>query len=217
MPTSSRRRRQAVHDNPSGFWMRFWIPVLVSLGLTPILFCLGVGPYLEGLLSHSSGHKTLAPLAILFPILFPFTTMLIFNSGFVHSNLTFIVAFFLLPIVQFPVYGILLGFANTKRILIPGACVLFVIHLLAVGFIFMNPYYGPLWGTPISAITCHGLAEDPRRLGPGPALNLQRSRRGTGASRPAAQAVRIGLVQPAFAVAEVLLQVPGLLAHRREP
>jgi hypothetical protein len=134
MPSSSRRRRQAVHENPSGFWMRFWIPVLVSLGLTPILFCFGVGTALEGLGSHSARHD---PLAILFPILFPYTT-LIFHNGLVNSNLIFVVAVFALPLIQFPVYGIILGFANAKRMLIPAGCILLVIHLLAIGFVFMN-------------------------------------------------------------------------------
>jgi hypothetical protein len=97
---------------------------------------LGVGPAVAGLGSHT-GHNAFGPLAILSPILFPYTT-LIFSNGLVNSDLTFIVAFFLVPIVQFPIYGILLGFANAKRILIPGVCVLFVIHLLAIGFVFMK-------------------------------------------------------------------------------
>ncbi len=109
MPSSSKRRRQAVHENPTGFWMRFWMPVLVSLGLTPILFCLGVGPYLEGLLSHSSGHKT---------------------------NLASI----LLAIVQFPLYGIILGLANTKgkRTLVVLAFVLLAVHGLAIALCFSS-------------------------------------------------------------------------------
>src|SRR5262249_29146913 len=117
---------------------RFWIPVLVSLGLTPILFCLGVGPALMALGSHSGHHD---PLAILLPILFPYATlitMLIVSNGLVHSDFTFVVAFYVLPLVQFPVYGIFLGFANAKRMLIPAGCILLVIHLLAIGFVFIG-------------------------------------------------------------------------------
>ena len=117
----------------SRFWVRFWIPVLISLCLTPVLFCLGVGPAMIGLGSHTSRP---VPLAILFPILFPYTA-LIHSNRLVYSDFTFVMAFFALPLIQFPVYGIILGFANAKRILILAVCILLIIHLLAIGFAFM--------------------------------------------------------------------------------
>jgi hypothetical protein len=99
---------------------------------------LGVGPALIALGSHSGQHD---PRGILLPILFPYTTLitvLIFSQGGpVHSDFIFVVAFYGLPLVQFPVYGIFLGFANAKRMLIPAGCILLVIHLLAIGFVFM--------------------------------------------------------------------------------
>jgi uncharacterized protein DUF6404 len=114
----------------SQFWIRFCVPVLVSLCLTPVLFCMGTGPGMMALGSHTSRHE---PLAILFPILFPYTTLM-FTNGFVHSNPTFIVAMFLVPLLQFPLYGILLGFANAKGKLaiIVVAFLLFAVHALAI-------------------------------------------------------------------------------------
>ena len=129
MPFSSRRRRQAVHENPSRFWVRFWIPVLVSLGLTPILFCLGFGLG-SGLMSHSRNHS---PLVILFPILFPYGMLI----GILYpGNLASI----LLAIVQFPLYGIILGLANTKgkRTLVVLAFVLLAVHGLAIALCFSS-------------------------------------------------------------------------------
>jgi len=106
---------------------RFCIPVLVSVGLTPMLFCLGFFP---GWGNHGSfGLPAL--------ILFPFTTLMLRND-LLHSNHF---AWILPAMVQFPFYGIILGFANAKRKLIPAACVLLVIHLSAIGYIYASYQY----------------------------------------------------------------------------
>jgi hypothetical protein len=94
------------------------------LGVTPILVCLGV-PW--------GGHGSYGPLALLFPY-----TMLLLRTHLIHSNVALI-----LPIVfQFPVYGIILGFANAKRKLIPVACLLLVIHALGIRSNYAFYYYG---------------------------------------------------------------------------
>jgi len=110
----------------SQFWIRFWIPVVVSLGVTPFALCVGIG-------FAGAGHGTIFPMWILFPLWW-----LIFSDGLAHSN------FVLFPplIVQFPIYGIILGFANVKRKLILAACVLLWIHLSATGWLFGSYYYG---------------------------------------------------------------------------
>jgi hypothetical protein len=105
----------------SQLWIRFWIPVLVSLGATPILLCLGF-------LSTGAGHGTY----FLATILFPFTMM----SGFPITT-----PFIWLGIIQFPIYGVILGFANAKRKLILGACVLLAIHGSAIGSVYASSYY----------------------------------------------------------------------------
>jgi hypothetical protein len=65
-------------------------------------------------------------------ILFPYTVLILGNWP-VHSDLGLILP----AIIQFPIYGIILGFANAKRKLILAACVLLAIHLSAIGLIFM--------------------------------------------------------------------------------
>jgi hypothetical protein len=103
---------------------RFWIPVLVSLAATPALLCLGVAP-------TGAGHGSYFPATILFPY-----TML--STSLFHS---ITIPFMLLAIVQFPAYGIILGFANTKCMLIPAAFTLLVIHALAIGSNYAVFYY----------------------------------------------------------------------------
>src|SRR5205809_729315 len=85
-------------------WIRFWIPVLVSVYVTPICLVLGLGG--------------------MTPILFPFTEFWIRQSHSIPGPIV------LLAVIQFPAYAIILGFANMKRKLICVALVLLVIHAL---------------------------------------------------------------------------------------
>jgi hypothetical protein len=103
---------------------RFWIPVVVSLTATPVLLCAGVAP-------AGAGHGTYFPATLLFPF-----TML--STTVIHS-ITF--PFILLAIVQFPAYGIILGFANTKRLILPVASALLAIHALAIGSNYAVVHY----------------------------------------------------------------------------
>jgi hypothetical protein len=95
------------------------------LGVTPFALCVDIG-------FAGAGHGTNMPSWILFP----FAT-LIFSDGLAHSNFVLLLRL----IVQFPIYGIILGFANVKRKLILAACVLLSIHLSATGWIFGSHYY----------------------------------------------------------------------------
>jgi hypothetical protein len=60
-------------------------------------------------------------------------------STSVFHSITF--PFILLAMVQFPAYGIFLGMANSKRVLIPVACALLAIHALAIGSNYAVVYY----------------------------------------------------------------------------
>lgn len=75
----------------------FWIPVIVSLVVTPIALLLGVG-------SAGAGHGDYRLAMMLFPY-----TML---STAVFDSIT--VPFIALAIIQFPLYGVVLGYANQK-------------------------------------------------------------------------------------------------------
>lgn len=92
----------------------FWIPVIVSLVVTPIALLLGVG-------SAGAGHGDYRLAMMLFPY-----TML---STAVFESIT--VPFIALAIVQFPLYGVVLGYANQKGCFGWVTILLGVVHGLA--------------------------------------------------------------------------------------
>ena len=92
----------------------FWTPVVVSVILTPIALLLGVG-------SGGAGHGDYRLAMMLFPY-----TML---STFVFDSLTF--PFIVLAIIQFPVYGVALGYASQRGRFVWVAILLGVVHGLA--------------------------------------------------------------------------------------
>jgi hypothetical protein len=96
---------------------RFWIPIIASLIATPICLFLGFA-------SGGAGHGDY----ILATILFPYSVLLIFTLGLVIPS--FITA--TLMIVQFPVYGIILGFATKRRRMRSWAIILLIVHVLGV-------------------------------------------------------------------------------------
>src|SRR5262249_6820929 len=103
---------------------RFWAPVIISLAVMPFCCCLSwtsIGPEGRGDLFWPE-------------ILFPFA-MLPFLIG------SRSVLFLPLAILQFPAYGLILGFANTKRILLRVALLLMAVHAFASGFIYVRYYY----------------------------------------------------------------------------
>jgi hypothetical protein len=92
----------------------FLIPVIVSLILTPIALLLGVG-------SAGAGHGDYRLAMLLFPY-----TML---STAVFDSITF--PFIVLAIIQFPLYGIALGYANQRGRFGLFAILVGVVHGLA--------------------------------------------------------------------------------------
>ena len=103
--------------------LRFWIPVLGFLGVTPIMLLLGV-------ISAGAGHGNYLQAKLFFPI-----TML---SALPFQRITD--PFIVLAIVQYPFYGVILGFANLRRRLAITAIELAIFHLtLAVAaLVFVN-------------------------------------------------------------------------------
>ena len=93
---------------------KFWIPVIVSIVVTPFALFLG-------LVSTGAGHGDYFWAQILFPY-----TML---STFLFHSIT--APFILLAVIQFPLYGLLLAFADERRRLGLVAIGLAVVHILA--------------------------------------------------------------------------------------
>lgn len=102
---------------------KFWQPFISALTATP--FCL-----LAGWTSAGAGHGDY----ILATILFPFTMLLFgFSDSFTAS-----VSLGVIPaIVQFPLYGIILGLANLKNRLDVSLAVILVTHILAIFACFL--------------------------------------------------------------------------------
>jgi hypothetical protein len=101
---------------------RFWIPVAIFLGLTPFMLFLG-------LLSAGAGHGEY----FLAKLLFPFTMLSTVRFHSIKQS------FLVLAIIQYPLFGLLLGVANLKRKLLVFALALVSIHacfaLAAVAFV----------------------------------------------------------------------------------
>jgi hypothetical protein len=89
--------------------------MIASLIVTPIALLLGVG-------SAGAGHGDYR-LAM---ILFPYTLL----STAVFDSIT--PPFIILAIIQFPIYGVALGYANEKRRLLLMSIVLCVVHGIAL-------------------------------------------------------------------------------------
>jgi Ankyrin repeats (3 copies) len=102
---------------------KYFAPVLVGILVTPV-FCL------FAMISAGAGHGSYVAAIVLFP----FTLLLAsFIGG--ENELVLIAS----AILQFPLYGIFLGYANTRGRMLTAAAALFVVHLLAVGFFAVGP------------------------------------------------------------------------------
>jgi len=100
--------------------LKFWIPVAVSFLVTPIFLYLGIA---SGGAGH--GHYLLAK------ILFPFTMLSTRAFG------SIVAPFIVLAIVQFPIYGFILGKANLKGRMFLCSIGVLLIHLLAATACFL--------------------------------------------------------------------------------
>ncbi|HEX8735546.1 MAG TPA: hypothetical protein VF721_09500 [Pyrinomonadaceae bacterium] len=98
----------------------FWKPFIISLAAMP--FCL-----FFGMASAGAGHSDYFFAKVLFP--FTMLSVLVFNS--------ITIPFFLLAVAQFPLYGIILGFANLKNKLRVSTIGLLLVHLLALAVCFL--------------------------------------------------------------------------------
>jgi hypothetical protein len=92
---------------------RFWIPIAVLLGLTPVMLFLGE-------VSASAGHGDY----FLAKLLFPYTMLSTVRFGSIKQS------FMVLAFIQYPLYGLILGIANLKHKLVVVTVALAVIHVL---------------------------------------------------------------------------------------
>jgi hypothetical protein len=94
---------------------KFWVPVICSLIVTPIALLFGVA-------SGGAGHGNYFAAIILFP----YTMLSAVAFDYIH------VPFILLAIVQFPAYGIVLGYANEKGRFALLVAILLIVHFVVV-------------------------------------------------------------------------------------
>ena len=99
---------------------KFWIPVIVSIIATPLALLLGLA-------SAGVGHGSYRAAMVLFPY-----TML---SATVFDSIT--IPFIILALVQFPLYGVALGYANERGRTTSVAILLVVLHSVAVAALFL--------------------------------------------------------------------------------
>jgi hypothetical protein len=99
---------------------KFWKPVIASVIVAPIALFLGIA-------SGGVGHGDYLAAMILFPY-----TML---SAAVFDSIT--LPFIILAIIQFPLYGGALGYANEKDRLGWMIALLCIVHGIAVAAMFL--------------------------------------------------------------------------------
>lgn len=97
----------------------FWRPILLSLPLTLFLFIIAAAPC-------GVGHGNCRLFVIFFPLM-----MVSDVFGAMPSSA------FVLAIIQFPLYGLILGVAARRGIIKVALLALFGIHILAVIMIFL--------------------------------------------------------------------------------
>jgi hypothetical protein len=93
---------------------KFWKPVVLSLIATPISLFVGIA-------SGGAGHGNYLAAKVLFP----FTMLSIRAFGSITAP------FVILAIIQFPLYGVIVGSANRKGKLLPYVIAVVVVHTLA--------------------------------------------------------------------------------------
>lgn len=102
--------------------LKFLAPVLVAIIATPI--CM-----IWAMAAAGAGHGSFLPAIIMLP----FTVL----AGLAELNEKILIA---IAAIQFPLYGIILGYANVRGRLITAAVALFTVHTLAVSYFFVAPF-----------------------------------------------------------------------------
>ena len=90
----------------------FWPPLICTLVLAPLFILIAIA-------SAGVGHGNY----FLAKMLFPYTML----STIVFDEIT--APFLILGIVQFPIYGLILGLMNRRRALVPALIGLSILHL----------------------------------------------------------------------------------------
>jgi hypothetical protein len=105
---------------------RFWIPVAIFFGLTPFML-------LIGLMSAGAGEGDY----LLAKVLFPYSML---STAAFHAITR---SFFLLAVVQYPLYGLLAGVANLRGKLLICGLALVIVHVATViaSFAFADRYF----------------------------------------------------------------------------
>jgi hypothetical protein len=102
--------------------LKFWLPVGLSIAVTPVCLLLAVG-------SGGAGHGDY----FLAKVLFPFAIL----STRIFDSITF--PFLALAVAQFPIYGIILGRAHVKSKLPTAAAAILIAHALSVAACLLIP------------------------------------------------------------------------------
>tara|TARA_R110000868_G_scaffold407736_1_gene689476 strand:+ start:58 stop:390 length:333 start_codon:yes stop_codon:yes gene_type:complete len=95
---------------------KFKIPLYISLAITPLAFWFGI------ILSGGAGHGDYYWTKILFP--------LIIISANIFGQI--LIPFLIIGIIQFPIYGVIIGKANENNKLLITAISILVFHILTV-------------------------------------------------------------------------------------
>jgi len=101
---------------------KFWVPVVCSLVVTPILLSAAVT-------STGAGHGSY----LLLKALFPYTMLSASAFGAVYFPFAF------LALAQFPAYGLFTGYSNEKGRLGRSAAILFAAHCAAAAAALLLP------------------------------------------------------------------------------
>ena len=98
---------------------KFWIPFVLSLIVTPFFLYFGIA-------SGRAGHGNY----LLAKILFPFTMLSTRPLG------SIVAPFIVLAVIQFPLYGFILGAANGRNKILFCGVALLSVHSVAAGACF---------------------------------------------------------------------------------
>jgi hypothetical protein len=113
--------------------IRFWAPIIYSIPVTIVCFFFGAA-------SAGVGHGSGLPFAVLFPYWF---ALLEIGEALRFTGLGMGVGLFgmVLLVLQYPLYGLVIGIAWLKGKLIWAATVLIALHLSIAGYFIYDSYF----------------------------------------------------------------------------